>query len=596
MFGLAKALFPALRFQSIRIYSSRNKGVFFVASVGVQPGPVVQSKANFFSRDSVFRSVIFSVLLFAVTVAVYAPLHDHPFANIDDPKYVTQNPHIENGLTAGAVLWAFTHGYSGNWHPLTWMSHAIDIQLFGLDPAGPHDENVLFHAINAVLLFWVLKRATGYTGRSLMVAALFALHPLNVESVAWVAERKTMLSTLFCFLALGAYQWYAMKPGRAGALRYLVMTFLFGLGLLSKPQIIMLPLVLLAWDYWPLRRMFAEDRAGSVIPAKSLSWLVKEKIPLFFICLLDAGVTLIAQHVTGVAQPWPLWARLENAVVSYARYIQKAFWPTRLALYYPHPGNTLRWWQVGGAAIVLLLITALALRARRQRYLIVGWLWFLIMLVPMIGIVQADVQGMADRYAYVSFVGLFIMVCWGVSDWVAEAHLPKALLPAVAACVLIALTLVARTQIGYWADNVSLWSHSAQVTTGNWKAEWLWAGALDGDGRHDEAFQHYLRAGSIEPHDPFINLGIANHAYVRGDFPMALDYYKRVLADAWNEQQVSDALNKMAVVYRNMGNPVKADECLAKLHGIPQAKVDWQGNWWQQIIPQIEKWLHGGKG
>ena len=566
-----------------------------MASVGVQPESALQSKGNFLTSDSVLRSAVLTVLLLVVTIAVYAPVHNHPFANLDDPKYVTENPHIQDGLTLDAVFWSFTHGYAGNYHPLTWISHAADVQMFGMEPAGHHDVNVLLHALNAVLLFWVLKRATGYTWRSLMVAALFALHPLNVESVAWIAERKTVLSSLFCLLALGAYRWYVGKPGK---LRYAVMTALFLLGLASKPQIIMLPLVLLLWDFWPLGRMFAGQPGAPVanaLPAKSLRWLITEKIPLFFICLMDASVTLIAQHVAGESQPWPLWARLENAVVSYTRYIRKAFWPTNLALYYPHPGGTLHFWQWGGACVVLLLITAWVWRARRHRYLVVGWLWFLIMLVPMIGLVQADVQGMADRYAYLSFVGLFIMICWGVADWAAEARAPKALLPAVSIAALAALTLVTHHQLGLWSDDLLLWSHSAQVTTGNWKAELNWGSVLDARGQHDAAVEHYLKASQWERHDPFIETAIANYAHSHGNFPMALEYYNRALADAWNSDQRTMTLKNMAAVYRLMGNYAKADDCLDQIRSLPKRKVNWQGAWWQQILPAVEQWLHGSK-
>jgi tetratricopeptide (TPR) repeat protein len=579
-----------------------------VASVGVQPQPV-QTQTSFFQRDSRLRFAVLSLLLAVATIAVYAPVHDHPFASIDDGKYVTQNPHIQDGPTPGLIFWAFTHGYAGNYHPVTWVSHAIDVRLFGLDPTGHHDENVLLHAINAILLFWVLKRATGYTWRSLMVAALFALHPLNVESVAWIAERKTMLSTLFCLLALGAYRWYAAKPG---IVRYGITTALFLLGLMSKPQIIMLPLVLLVWDYWPLERiaighsLFAfrqrgpSDSSGERQMAngeqRSITWLVLEKLPLFFICLMDASVTLIAQHVGGEKQPWPLWARLENAVVSYTRYIRKAFWPTNLALYYPHPGATLRFWQWGGACVVLALITAWAWHERRRhRYLLAGWLWFVIMLIPMIGIVQADVQGMADRYAYLSFVGLFVMICWGVADWARGRHLPAPLLPAVAIAALLALTAVTHHQIGFWADDISLWSHSAQVTTNNWKAELMWGSALDVQGDHDAAVQHYLAASKIERHDPFIETAIATYEHTHGNFPMALEYYNRALADGWNSEQRATTLQNLAAVYRLMGDPAKAQECLAKINTLPQRKVNWQGAWWQQIIPQLEQWLHGGK-
>ncbi len=566
-----------------------------MASVGVTPEVPVHSKTNLLIRDSLLRTVLLTFLLAIATVAVYSPVHNQPFMNLDDGKYVTENPHIANGLTAGTVFWSFTHGYAGNYHPLTWISHAIDIQLFGMDPAPQHDENVILHAVCVVLLFLVLKRASGYTARSFMVAALFALHPLNVESVAWIAERKTMLSTIFCLLALGAYRWYASRPG---ALRYLVVAGLFILGLWSKPQIIMLPLVLLLWDYWPLQRMFAnyDSMAAGGLPAKSLWWLVKEKFPLFFICLVDAGVTMIAQHVAGEQQPYPLWIRMENALVSYTRYLGKAFWPTNLALYYPHPGKTLHWWQVASAVVVLAIITVLAARARRHRYYIVGWLWFLIMLIPCIGLVQVDVQGMADRYTYVSFIGLFVMVCWGVADWARERHLPKALLPAASVAALVALTLVTYRQIGYWQESLTLWAHSAQVTTGNWKAEQLWAMALDGAGRHEQAMLHYFRAAAIEPNEPSINLAIAFHEQTRGNLEVALGYYKKGLAEAWNAEQSTKALRNMAVIYRELGQPAQADACLRKTQTLPTPAIDWQGAWWEHIIPLIKQYFHSGSG
>jgi tetratricopeptide (TPR) repeat protein len=576
-------------------YTRRAKGGC-VVSIDSKPQAAIVSNRNFFLTDSPARTLLLGLLLSIVIFAVYSPVHGYPFANLDDPKYVTQNPHIQNGLTVSTVVWAFTHGYAANWHPLTWISHALDIQIFGLDPAGHHDENVLFHALDAVLLFWVLKRATGYLGRSFMVAALFAIHPLNVESVAWIAERKTMLSTLFCLLALGAYRWYASKPAIG---RYLVVAGLFVLGLMCKPQIIMLPLVLLLWDYWPLQRMFAGGRrppvgTAEVIPGKEFWWLVKEKIPLFFICLVDAALTLVAQHAVGSSQPYTLWIRIENAIVSYARYVGKAVWPSNLALYYPHPAATLRWWQVAGAFLLLLLITALAVRARRHRFLIVGWLWFLIMLVPMIGILQVDVQGMADRYAYVSFIGLFLMICWGVADWAAERRMPKALLPAVSVVVLLALSVVTYRQIGYWSSDVTLWAHSAEVTSGNWKAEFYLATALDADGQHQQARQHYRQAAAINPFDPFTNLNIATYELQHGNPAGAIEYYKRVLPEAWNSEQKTQVLTSMAIAYRQLGDTASASECMASIKALPQRNVDWQGAWWKNIIPMIRQYFHHG--
>jgi hypothetical protein len=569
-----------------------------VASVAVKALAATTSRSDFWSGESLARAAALGLLLAIATVTVYSPVHDHPFTNLDDPQYVTNNPYIQNGLTPSAALWAFTHSYALNWHPLTWISHALDIQLFGLDPAGPHDENVLFHALDALLLFWVLKWATGYAGRSFMVAALFALHPLNVESVAWIAERKSVLSMLFFVLALGAYRWYVIKPGIA---RYVAVAGLFVLGLMCKPQIIMFPLVLLLWDYWPLQRMFAPDRqscAGSglveVIPAKSFWWLVKEKLPLFFICLVDAAITSLAQHVVVMGrQPFTLRIRVENAIVSYARYVGKAFWPSSLGLCYPHSGKWLHWWQVGGALLLLLVITALAALARRHRYLIVGWLWFLIMLIPMIGLIQVGEQGMADRYAYASFLGLFLMVCYGVADWAAERQLPKPLLSATCVAVLLALTAVTCRQIGYWSNNVTLWAHSAEVSSGNWEAEYREGNALDADGEHEKAVQHYYRAVAINPADPLSNLNIALYEHSHGWLTMAIEHYKKALPGAWNSDTRTLVLTNMADAYRRVGDTASADQCLAKAKTLPQKTVDWQGAWWKQIIPIIREHLHG---
>ena len=311
-------------------------------------------RVNFFP-GKVTLALILLVLL--VTAGVYMQVHHHPYFSLDDQGYFPKNDGVNTGLHWSTFEWALTSYYASNWHPLTWISHALDAQFFGLGPAAPHDENVLLHLINVVLIFWVLWKATGYAGRSLMVAALFALHPLNVESVAWVAERKTMLSMLFFLLALGAYRWYASKP-RVGP--YIVVALLFVLGLMSKPQVITFPCVLLLWDYWPLRRLrFGAEPSGASaetdIPTRSLFALIKEKIPLFVICLVDSYLTMRAQKV-GRPKYWPYSfpVRLENAIVAYAKYVWKAVWPTRLAPMYLHPGNSIRLWQVSLALALLL--------------------------------------------------------------------------------------------------------------------------------------------------------------------------------------------------------------------------------------------------
>ncbi len=404
------------------------------------------------------RPLFLGLLLVVATVALYYPVYQHPFVNYDDTVYVTHNSHVQQGLDWDTVQWAFTTFDLANWHPLTWLSHALDYQLFELHPAGHHLTNLLLHVVNVLLLFWVLYRATGFAGRSFMVAALFALHPINVQSVAWVAERKNVLSMLFFLLALGAYRWYVRQPRAA---RYAVVALLFALGLMAKPQVITLPCVLLLWDYWPLRRMFASasgpscDGVPPIIPTRNLYHLVEEKFPLFAIAGIDSFITMYAQGAGGARNWFPRHIRLENAIVSYAQYVRQALWPSRLALFYPHP-DSFNTGAVLAALVFLLAITAFVVVQRRRRYLVVGWFWFLGTLVPMIGLIQVGVQAMADRYAYLPLIGLFIMICWGVADWSEQRRISPAWLASVSLAALLALTVVARIQLNHWADNVTL--------------------------------------------------------------------------------------------------------------------------------------------
>jgi hypothetical protein len=505
-----------------------------------------------------------SLLLLVATLALYFPVVHHPFANLDDIGYVYGNSHVQGGVTWPTVKWALATFAENNWHPLTWMSHALDCELFDVDPAGHHAVNAVWHSLNAVVLFWVLLLATGYMGRSFMVAALFAFHPINVESVAWVAERKTLLATFFFLLALGAYRWYASRPGR---LRYAVVAVLFVLGLMSKPQIITLPFVFLLWDYWPLRRMFASSLPSSppdpvaAFPPRDFFWLLEEKIPLFIICAASAWITMQAQRV-GRAERWPysIWIRMGNAAVAYVRYVGKALWPSHLAVVYLHPGYTLKFWPAAAAAVVLLAITALVLAGRRYRYLPVGWFWFLGTLVPTIGVVQVGWQAMADRYAYQSFLGLFILICWGVADWVRQRHLPKALLPAVSVAVLFVLAIVTHRQIGYWGDDLTLWSHTLEATSGNWVAEGMVGGILLKRGDREDAMRHFQAAIAIYPMDWRSNYAIAIDEQERGNLREAIQRYKQSLVNMEDPVQKSRAYQNMAVAYRDLGDLTQAME------------------------------------
>jgi hypothetical protein len=368
---------------------------------------------------------------------------------------------------------------------------------------------------------------------------------------------------------LGAYHWYARRPRIT---RYAVVAALFALGLMAKPQIITFPCVLLLWDYWPLRRMFASQADSSLeppgmpaIPPKSFWWLVKEKIPLFVISAASALATMKAQHV-GRPQHWPfsIWIRIGNSIVAYVRYIGKALWPKNLAIMYLHPGNSLKFWQVGAAAIVLLAITALVIAGRRYRYLLVGWLWFLGTMVPTIGLIQVGRQALADRYAYQSFLGLFIIICWGTADWYKQKHWPSALLPAASVAVLLVLTVLTYRQIGYWKDNLTLWEHTLQATGDNWMAEDMIAGVLTNEGRHQEALSHYRVAAAANPTDAASNLAIALDEQQHGDLQEAIQHYKKAAAGMDDTFEQAKVYQNIGVAYRDMGDSAKASEYLRK--------------------------------
>jgi protein O-mannosyl-transferase len=409
--------------------------------------------AGVFSTGKKLYAVL-CLLLAAVTIALYSPVIGHSFVVLDDREYVTANSHIHSGFGWETIRWAFTSYDAANWHPLTWLSHALDYQLFALNPAGHHLDSVVIHALNAVLIFLLLAWITKRVGPSLMVAALFALHPINVESVAWVAERKNVLSTFFFLLALGAYGWYAQKPGWR---RYLLVAALFAAGLMAKPMVITLPFVLLLMDYWPLERMAAANGAPQVAFFK----LLLEKVPLLFLSAASAWLTLKAQHpVVRTLVELPLAMRIENAVASYGLYLWKMLWPARLA-FYPH--SAIPAWQWILSALVMIGVTAFVVAFREKRYLPVGWFWFLGTLIPVIGLVQVGEYAMADRYAYVPLMGIFVMIVWGLAD-LAEAKKVRTMWRVIPALfVLTALSYATLRQIGYWESDYDLWSHTLEI-------------------------------------------------------------------------------------------------------------------------------------
>jgi protein O-mannosyl-transferase len=464
------------------------------------------------------QCAILAFIIVAATLTVYAPVKQHPFIHIDDYGYVVNNPHLQP-LNWETVKWSFTTFHYANWDPLTWLSHALDVQLFGMDPGRHHETSMLLHTLNALLLFWLLWKATGYAGRSFVVAAIFALHPVNVEPVAWVAERKTVLAMVFFLLTMIAYRWYAHRPAIG---RYVVVALLFAMGLMSKPQIITLPLVLLLWDYWPLGRMFAPaeplldghlagETPGHALADKTFSWLLLEKVPLLALSAGSAYLTMKAQwanRTLGGLNSYPFSVRLSNSIVTYVRYFSHAVRPTNLAFFYPHAHGSPPVGQLAGSLVLLLLITALAIAARSYRYLAVGWLWFLGTLVPMIEVVQVGNHAMADRYGYVSFVGLFIALCWGIADWAERWRVTNVLLPVGSVAVLLLLASATSRQLSYWTDDLTLWTHTAEAVPNNAMAENVIGETLQQKGERDAAMTHFRSAAAMDPLFPFPYLHI----------------------------------------------------------------------------------------
>jgi tetratricopeptide (TPR) repeat protein len=451
-------------------------------------------------------------LLVAATLLLYSPVRNYHFIDYDDNVYIFNNPHVTDGISWQTIRWSLDSTEQSNWHPLTWLSHALDCQLFGLDAGDHHLTSVVIHALNVLLLFLVLKQATGAVGRSFVVAALFAWHPFNVESVAWVAERKSLLSTFFVLLTLAAYGWYTRQP-RLKSLA--VVAGVFVLALASKPMAVTLPFVLLLLDYWPLQRVagWIQPRPRSPIPQEPPSHLLLEKLPLFALSAASAVLTVWAQKSGGALrtfEAFSLGVRLENALHSYVIYIWKTVWPSGFALFYPHPHTLLPAWEPTLAAALLLAIGIEVWRQRTTRpYLIVGWLCFLGTLFPVLGIVQVGDQAMADRYAYLPTIGLFVMIVWGASDFFDRLRVRTPARWVVASVVLLILGWLTSQQLGFWEDTVTLWSQTLQVTANNPETEKRLAFALAARGETDQAMLHFVNAVRLDPKDvpAHVNLG-----------------------------------------------------------------------------------------
>ena len=466
-----------------------------------------------------------SILLIALTLAVFLPVVGHKFVLFDDEAYVTQNANVQAGISLESLAWAFTTTQNCNWHPLSWISHMADCQVYGLDPRGHHATSLLLHVLNVVLLFLVLDRVTRSPWRSGFVAALFAIHPLHVESVAWVAERKDVLSTLFWILTMLAYARYAESPSLR---RKLPVIGFFALGLLAKPMLVTLPVVLLLLDYWPLHRFSFDGKKQGT----SLRALLGEKLPLFVLSGASCVITYFAQNTGGsmpVTGQLPFVIRAGNALLSYFRYIEMMFRPRDLTILYPYtPASVPTWTQIYTAAVALILITALIIwLGRRHGYLPVGWLWYLVTLLPVVGLVQVGEQTMADRYTYVPLIGLFVMIAWLVPELLRpisrSPRLPILLvIPAIA--VIASMAVVARHQVGFWKDSITLFAHTIAVTSDNYTGYMNLGLALSDDGQLEPAIEAYQNAARILPNKyvPHTNLAV-------------LYYNTQRYAEAWEE-------------------------------------------------------------
>jgi protein O-mannosyl-transferase len=448
----------------------------------------------------------------AITWLVFGQTLGHDFVNFDDHVYVYDNPRITQGLTVDGIVGAFTHAHARNWHPLTTISHMLDCQLYGLKAGWHHFTNVLLHTIAVLSLFLVLKKMTSAFWQSAFVAAVFAVHPLHVESVAWVAERKDVLSGVFFMLTLGTYARYVCRPSKR---RYLAVAALFALGLMSKPMLVTLPFVLLLLDYWPLRRIKTRGQNTDVRDQRSLLTLIVEKIPLFALSAISCVVTLLVQrHGPAAIDQLPFMWRLNNAFVSYVTYIWQMFWPARLAVFYPHPNNQLAFWQIMLAMLFIIAVSLWAILLRRERpYILTGWFWYIGMLVPVIGLVQVGEQACADRYTYLPQIGLYILVVWGVADLIPRSRerARRAFFAIAAPTVIAALSLCAFVQALHWKNSETLWSHALAVTSDNDVAHNNLGFLFSRRGELDEAISHFERALNIRSRNAqaHYNLGAA---------------------------------------------------------------------------------------
>ncbi len=467
-------------------------------------------------------SLLICLILALIIFAVFFQVHSFGFINLDDPGYVSENPNIQAGITLNAVKWAFTTIHTGYWHALTWLSYMLDWQLFGLNAGGYHITNLIFHIANTLLLFIILRQMTKALWQSAFVAALFALHPLHVESVAWIAERKDVLSTFFWLLAMWAYVRYVKNPKLKW---YLISLMLFALGLMSKPMLVTLPFVLLLLDYWPLNRI-------SRFNWQTIYRLILEKIPFFFLAAVLSVVTFIAQHSSGAISSLTgisIKSRVCNALISYVQYIEKMFWPTHLAFFYPYPAHISISYAMISAGFLLAVTIFILLFSKKHRYLFTGWFWYLGTLLPVIGLVQVGSQAMADRYTYIPLIGLFIIITWSLPEMLAKWSSRKAAIWISSLICISILAVCTFYQTRYWKDSLTLCRHALEVTKNNYQAHLCMVKPLLEQNRIDDAVLHGREAVRINPDDVHAINALGSALYKQGKIDDVVRCFRKVL-------------------------------------------------------------------
>ncbi len=537
--------------------------------------PDKQKKQNVQRDDQNWRKTAsIAVILAVLAFLPYAQTIEHDFISYDDTVFVTDNPEVRAGLTGEGVVWALTAFHSGNWVPLTWMSHMLDVSLFGLDAGRHHLVNVVFHSLSTALLFLALFRMTGAVWQSAFVAALFGVHPLHVESVAWVAERRDVLSGFFFMLVLLSYERYVRRGGTG---RYLLVAVCFALGLLSKQMLVTVPFVLLLLDIWPLgRTALAAAADGSKKKPSLWGQLLLEKAPLIVLTIAASALTFAAQKEGGAMtlmerELLPVGDRLANALVSYVAYVGKTFWPSSLTIFYPHPGRALPWWKITGSAAAFLAVLIVVLRQRKKRpFLAVGWFWYVGMLVPVIGLVQIGMQAMADRYTYLPLIGLFIMVAWSAEDALSLTGVfRKKVMALSAGAVLFSLTALTAVQAGHWRDTITIFRHATSVAPDNWVAHRLLGNALADRGLTDEAIAQYRESIRVQPRNSLAHLNLGVELARQGLHGEAIEHYREAIR----------IRPKLAEAYNNLGNALavtgRRDEALERYREAIRLRPGW---------------------